>query len=81
MFEAYFHVNGKVMGMIDRFSFAFLLPAFFFFLMTVAGVVAKEQEVLILRSEKSESHLKNKKVVLISGDEEYRSEEALPQLA
>ena len=67
--------------MINRFFFIFLLSVFVGALMSVAGAAGEEHDVLISRSEESGAQFKNKKVVLISGDEEYRSEEALPQLA
>jgi len=69
------------MGMINRFSLVLLLSVLGSVLMSVTGAAGEEHEVLILQSEKSGSQFKNKKLVLISGDEEYRSEEALPQLA
>ncbi len=43
--------------------------------------VVKEEAPLWVKYAGHESQRKNKKIVLVSGDEEYRSEEALPQLA
>ena len=41
----------------------------------------EEQKPALSLNIKASGDIKNKKIVLISGDEEYRSEEGLPQIA
>lgn len=57
-----------------------LLPTFFLFAVTAASVLA-EATVQWLRFEGRDGPGRGNHIVLISGDEEYRSEESLPMLA
>src|SRR5436309_8787102 len=58
-----------------------LLVAPALFLAALAGAAATQDAKLWVVYEGSDGPGKGKHVVLVSGDEEYRSEETLPQLA
>lgn len=74
------NTQNKINSIAKSYSFSQWLGFVLLFFLTIQSSYAQiNYEWLNLKPESSKS--KNKKIVLISGDEEYRSEESMPMLA